>query len=260
MSFNDIVWSPNHDEVAVVAHVAADELLSRLDFMTLQPKRILEVGCGTGKVSQALKVRYPNAEVIAIDLSEAMLQFAKKAGDGRVVHLLADASTLPFKNETFDLIVANFLSPWHDAISSLLKEWQRLLRAEGLLMLSALGPDTLKGIAASQLLPTIIDMHEIGDLLLQVGFADPVLDVNYYTVTYRDKEKMLNELKATHMISGESDISQALPVIDGKWQVIYEVVYAHTFNPEKKSAFSSEQDGTVRIPLTHLRHHLKMKS
>ena len=88
--------------------------------------------------------------------------------------MCADAEKLPLRNQTVDLIFANFLLPWHNDFTVLLREWKRVLRPDGLLMLTALGPDTLRewrGTFAEAHLPLLVDMHDIGDVLLQEGFC-----------------------------------------------------------------------------------------
>lgn len=77
-------------------------------------------------------------------------------------------------------------------------EWYRTLRPRGLLMFSALGVDTLVELRAASVLrtPALPDMHDIGDALVGVGFADPVMDTERLTVTWTDPARLLAELRA----------------------------------------------------------------
>ncbi|TAK75366.1 MAG: methyltransferase domain-containing protein, partial [Gammaproteobacteria bacterium] len=202
MNFSQrITWSPaDYDLTSAVAKEAGQEMLTRLDWMTLQPKTIVDIGCGTGGLSLQLQERYPEAKVIAIDITESMLRQAKSP----LTRLCADAVALPLKSQSVDLLFANFLLPWcHTDIKKVLQEWRRVLRVEGLLMLTALGPDTLRewrGVLNEADTPPLIDMHDIGDVLMEAGFSDPVLDVDYYTTTYREVNQLLYELKASGMM------------------------------------------------------------
>ena len=68
----------HYDEVAVLQKQTGDELLDRLSLVTLSPKRILDLGAGTGRNVVALTTRYPDAEVIGLDIAPTMLQQAQK--------------------------------------------------------------------------------------------------------------------------------------------------------------------------------------
>lgn len=261
------MWSPKeYAEVAVLAREVGEEMLSRLDWMTLQPKVILDAGCGIGGICEHLQARYGDAQVLAIDNAQPMLSYAKEQ-NAKPTYICSDAAKLPLQDQTVDLVLANFLLPWHADIKALLHEWRRVLRPNGLLMFTALGPDTLREwhalLDSSDEIPHLIDMHDIGDLLLQEKFSDPVLDVNHYTMVYRDKEKLAKELCASGMLVTQSRLSQHLsmstPALEDTWQVTYEVVYAHAFMPIQQMDNTHSSDGVVSIPLSHLRRQLKTR-
>jgi malonyl-CoA O-methyltransferase len=250
----NITWSPKeYEEAAVIAREAGEEMLSRLDWMTLQPNLIVEVGSGLGETSQQLQIRYKHASVIAIDQSESMLMHAKYN-----TKVCADAASLPFANQSVDLLFANFLLPWHVDVASLLREWRRVLKPDGLLMLSALGPDTLQECRPhlqDYILPDCVDMHVIGDLMLQEGFSEPVLDVNHYTTVYKSQEKMFYELEVSGMVLS----CQRKLAASEAYQVTYEVIYAHAFAPALRDEVAPSSDGLVRVPLSYLRQQLRSK-
>lgn len=248
-----------------MAQEAGEEMLSRLEWVTLKPKVILDAGCGTGSMSSRLQAHYPQAQVLALDLSEDMLRHMREQ-DKQNSLICADAGKLPLRNQSVDLIFANFLLPWQDDIESLLREWRRVLRPDGLLMFTAFGPDTLKECAAlcgRENLPALIDMHDMGDLILRLGFSDPVLDVNHYTMTYREQAHLFRELRASGMLQTQFEVNKhsELPAAeDGTWALTYEIVFAHTFMPPERDEISASEDGVVRVPLTHLRKVLGVKS
>src|SRR5260221_10947590 len=110
-ALNDIVWSPSdYVNAAFLARIATDEMLSRLDWMTLQPKVMLDAGCGAGGARAQLKSRYPDALLLSLDASESLLFYAKEKEQG--YYLCADAVRLPLKNESVDFVFANFMLPW----------------------------------------------------------------------------------------------------------------------------------------------------
>ena len=67
----------SYDAHAVLQREVCDRLLERLDFMTLQPARVLDLGCGTGYGLERLRARYAEAELCALDLVPAMLRAAR---------------------------------------------------------------------------------------------------------------------------------------------------------------------------------------
>lgn len=218
------------------------ELLSRLDWMRLDPKVIIDLGCGPGEITQLLKKRYAKSLVIAIDLNEKMLDYASH--QMQIPHCVcSDAVTLPFANQTIDFIVANMLLPWTD-LSSVLSECRRILKPEGLFLFTSLGPDTLKDCDIHFDLPQRLDMHDIGDELLRLRFADPILDVDHYTISYKQRNQMMQELVATGVDVSEPYLAEG----EVKAAATYEVIFGHAFAPENKSS-----DGIVKIPLSRLR-------
>lgn len=247
---------------AVLANEVAEQMLSRLEWVTLQPKVIVDVGCGVGSSAALLRKRYPAAQVIALDIAYPMLQYAKQQEECSLDWVNADTCELPFRDHSVDFVFANMVLPWVGNIEKLLREWRRVLRPDGLLMFSGLGPDTLltwRDALADITVPDLIDMHEIGDALTRCKFADPVLDVDYFTLTYRQIEVLYQELNASGMLFAidqdetllEKGLEKRMP--NGLWSTTYEVVYGHAFGPHDLVDHVADEMGIVRIPLSHLR-------
>jgi malonyl-CoA O-methyltransferase len=259
MSFGKrVTWSPaDYAKAAALARMVGADMLSRLEWMILKPTVIVDMGCGTGHAMTGLQQRYPEAQIFALDMAESMLGYAAAS-----LAICADGGKLPFKCHSIDLIFANLIFPWCVDSNELLQEWRRVLRPDGLLILTALGLDTLhewQEVCRDDELPQRLDMHDLGDQLLQAGFSDPVVDVDYYTMTYRDKEQLSMELQASGMwcprdhVNLAQRLTEVIAAEDNRWSVTYEIIYAHAFSPSIKMEQITNTEGVIRVPLTQLR-------
>jgi malonyl-CoA O-methyltransferase len=173
----------------------------------------------------------------------------------------ADGAALPFPDQSVDLVFANLILPWVSDVESMLREWRRVLRPDGLLVFTSLGPDTLQAwriYLGDYTIPNFSDMHEIGDMLTRARFSDPVMDVEYYTLTYSEPSTLLSELQASGMLVAHSRLdlieNAEVPRTEkGRLALTYEVVYGHAWGPEANVDHVADEFGTVRIPLAHLR-------
>ncbi len=238
-------------EAAVLQREVLNEIVGRLQLVTLKPEHILDVGCATGDSVVMLKKHYPNADMIAIDSSTAMLDYAKKQLP-LIKYICASYNDLPLPDHSTDLILANLTMPWCDDLQAMLREWRRVLRPNGLLIITALGPDTLRELHELPLaFPQLMDMHNVGDLLMQQGFKDPVLDVDYFTLTYRDLKKMRHELQVMGMIAG--DVSQIqLEKKDNCYALSMEIIFGLAWAADVNSHSVMDAKGEVRIPVSHI--------
>ena len=125
-------------------------------------------------------------------------------------YICADAEKLPFLDNKFDLVFSNLMLHWCNNIERAISEMHRVLRPGGLLLFSALGPDTLYEIRQSwssidknEHVHQFIDMHHLGDYLQNSYFKDSVIDMEFITLTYNDLRQILIDLKnqGTHNIA-----------------------------------------------------------
>jgi malonyl-CoA O-methyltransferase len=196
--------SAGYDGAAVLARELRDAMLRRLDFIAFTPATILDLGCGTGEGAAALAARWPAARVVALDLAPAMLDaVARRPEATRVERVLAEAESLPFPDAGFDLVFSNLLLPWCEDIDAVFAEVARVTAPRGLFTFTTFGPDTLGELRAawrtaddSPHVHPFTDMHDLGDGLVRAGFAEPVLDVARYTLTYPDARSLMRDLKA----------------------------------------------------------------
>jgi malonyl-CoA O-methyltransferase len=196
--------STRYDNAAVLQKEVRARLLARLDFIKLEPRVVVDLGAGTGHASRALKARFPRAHVIALDLAPGMLKAAGRqlGWRRRFSRLCADARQLPIQDQSVDLVVSNLMLQWCDPPDAVLNEVRRILKPSGLFTFTSFGPDTLRELRAAWAavddrphVHRFIDMHDLGDALVRARLAEPVLDVENFTLTYRDALTLMRELK-----------------------------------------------------------------
>ncbi|WP_206954669.1 methyltransferase domain-containing protein [Trinickia acidisoli] len=214
-------------EVAFLPREIAGRMRERLDYIKVNPTSMLDAGCGMGDDLPLLRERFPEAPLAGVDLSYSMLTRAlpHAVGDTGWRRLLpaalqrslgargprlaqADFAALPFAAGAFDFIWSNLALHWHAQPDLVLPEWARVLKSGGLLMFSTLGPDTLRElrgayaeVEAAHGLPSaahvidFVDMHDLGDMLVESGFEIPVMDQETLTITYRSPQSLLADVR-----------------------------------------------------------------
>ncbi|MGC3981208.1 MAG: malonyl-ACP O-methyltransferase BioC [Steroidobacteraceae bacterium] len=271
--------SADYERVAVLQAEVRGRLLERLDWVKLNPSSVLDLGCGTGAASQSLQQRYPQAQVIAMDAAYGMVQQAGKhhsfmqkllsKGFGRVC---ADAYKLPFKTASMDLVFSNLMLQWCDPPDAVFAEIRRVLKPQGVFLFASFGPDTLHELRSAWAcvdghahVNRFIDMHDLGDAMMRAGLAEPVLDVERFTLTYADAMTLMRELKAIgahnvnagrhHGLTGRTALKQMLAAYETQRReevlpATYEVVYGQAWGTDRPLPSA---DGEVRIPLSSIR-------
>jgi malonyl-CoA O-methyltransferase len=190
----------------VVHDEARARLLERLSFFRLEPSVAIDLGCATGRGALALAQRYPNARVLAVDSSRGMLAAARVACKpplGAAISVVGgDAERLPLRAGSAQLVLANLVLPWCSP-QKLFAEAARVLEAGGLLAFATLGPDSLQEVRRAWAevddrlhVHAAFDMHDIGDLALAAGLAEPVLDVDRLALTYEQLPGLVRDLRA----------------------------------------------------------------
>lgn len=146
-----------YDKYNAIQQRVGAGLLATLD--PIHPQRILEIGCGTGTFTAQLHTRFPDTEIHALDLSQAMIDRANARLAGSGIHFhISDVMQLPDLGP-FDLVIANACLHWLPNMHQGLKRLVTYLNPEGILSFSAFGPGTYK---------------ELGTILAQVKPAGPV--------------------------------------------------------------------------------------
>ncbi len=276
VAFNQV--ANGYDSVARVQREVGQRMLSRLDFMTMQPQRIIDLGAGTGYFTHKLTKRYRKANVIALDFAQAMMQYAKRKKSllMKSHYLCADMHHIPLPDHSVDLIYSNCALQWSNHLSDVLREVQRVLMPEGLFMFTSMGPDTLKELRASwaaadneQHVNEFIDMHDIGDLLLHCQFSDPVMDMEMIQLEYADINVMMRELKSLgahnvlkqrqRTLTGKGKLQkmltayQSFQLANGYYPASYEIIYGHAWKTKESHTFVANEEGVAQIPVTKIK-------
>jgi malonyl-CoA O-methyltransferase len=269
----------DYDRHAILQAEVRAQLLERLALTTLVPGVVLDAGCGTGHASRALKRRYPRARVIALDFAPAMLHAANaQRGWLRPFdRICADAQQLPFADASVDLIFSNLLVHWCEP-ATLFRELRRVLAPRGLLSFSCLGPDTLRELRtawgqvdAAPHVHFFPDMHDVGDELVRAGFAEPVLDVERYTLQYRDLASLAADLRGSGAanalvdrpkgLTGKGKFARLAAAYEtlrtqGRLPASVEVVYGQAWAPLARDPRANSAGPAAGISLAALREKL----
>lgn len=263
-----------YDAAAVLQREIGERMLSRLDYVRLQPALVLDAGCGTGHATADLQTRYADATVCALDIARTMVTRAC-ARDGwwqrlrgrQLRGVCADIEQLPLRAQSVNLLWSNLALQWVNDTARAFTEFRRVLAPGGLLMFSTFGPDTLKELRAAYQgtdrhthVNRFIDLHDLGDMLVHAGFADPVMDMECLTLTYEDVRALMHDLKsigAHNVTAGRPQGMAARATLaaverhyeqwrsDGRLPATFEVIYGHAWAPQPRTT----ADGRPIIPI-----------
>ncbi len=274
----------SYDAHAVLQREVCDRLLERLDFMALQPARVLDVGTGTGYGLAHLRSRYAAAELCALDIAPAMLKAVRARlpqptwvqrtlqrltpHASRLTHpVCADMARLPLAASSVNLVWSSLALQWAHDLEAALRGFHRVLAPGGLLMFATFGPDTLKELRAAfgavddaPHVNRFIDLHDIGDMLIHAGFANPVMEMDMLTLTYADLKALMRDLKGIGAhnaaaarrrgLLGKSAWARLEQAYEsnrheGRLPATFEVIYGHAWTGDK----TQREDGRQVIRL-----------
>lgn len=267
----------SYDANAVLQKEVESRLLERLELLSDPPTRVLDLGCGPGRAAQHIKRRWPRAQVIAIDPALPMLQQTRKrAGWWRPVRCVqAEAEALPLAEASIDLAFSSLALQWTQSLPRALGELRRVLRPQGLLLLSTFGPATLielrESFADADAAPHVSrfpDLPMLGDALLAAGFRDPVADRDDFVLRYREVRDLMRELRDIGAVNGLADRRRSLTgksrmqrMIasyeqlrgeDGRLPASYEVLYAQAFAPAPGQPRREGEGEIASVPVSRI--------
>ena len=238
----------------------ARRMAERLPIVKLQPAVVAEWDAFLGASRELLASAYPQARVLALEADtvrrDATAEMLARPWWSPQRWLGAQAQAMTedeLQPGAVQLLWANMALHGAADPQALMRRWHRALAVDGFLMFSTLGPGSLtalQGVYRSEgwapPFAPFVDMHDLGDMLVEAGFADPVMDQEIVTLTWASPEALLAELRqlggnvALGRHAGlrtprwRERLHQALAAIAGPGGRIalgFEVVYGHAFRP-----------------------------
>ena len=272
-------WSQlNHHETPWLHEEIGRRMEDRLQWIRLQPKTWVDWAPVNGglQTHAAVRARYPKANCLALETSELRSQKAKvaltnpwwKVWKRQAVSVASLTKGLPQK-EVADMVWANMALHTAVAPQSLLRAWHSLLSTDGFLMFSSLGPDTLRELQPiyqemgwGDPSHAFTDMHDWGDMLVQAGFAEPVMDMERITLTYATPSDLLKDLRLLgrnlhhqrhQNLRGRGwrqNLENALlalakPDHQGRLVLTVEVIYGHALKPLPRVRLADQSSVTL---------------
>lgn len=244
-----------YDQAAIVQREVMDRLLERLDYMLIKPESVLNIGVAPDYGAGLLQTLYPDANVLSI--------------------CSAEGENLPLQDHSQDLVIVHLVLHWMNDPQQFLKEIVRVLHPKGVLLLTAMGLDTLiecrSAFAQIDDAPHVhdfLDMHDVGDMLLQEGFTDPVVDMQTITVNYKTVQQLFSDLKDLGATNAHVDRRRGLMgrkkwhkmlaayetmKNEGAYPGTYEVIFGHAWGVRTQH----QHQGETSISLAALEKILK---
>ncbi|MDQ6679710.1 MAG: class I SAM-dependent methyltransferase [Pseudomonadota bacterium] len=256
----------------------ARRMAERLEVIRLKPELILDWWGFLGSGADVLEAAYPKARRIVVEPDDGWLARSRaaaatpwwSAGKWRrgSVEVVGEQAEL---RGGAQLIWANMMLHAVADPPALMARWERLLAVDGFVMFSCLGPGSLRELQAlykrlGWLAPagSFIDMHDLGDMLVHAGFADPVMDQETLTLRWDSPLALLAELRllggntAPDRMAGlrtprwRERLLRELDSLrgsDGRIGLGFEVAYGHAF----KAAPRLRADTPTTVSLDDMR-------
>jgi malonyl-CoA O-methyltransferase len=239
-----------HEEVA-------RRMGERLPIVKQVPKQVLDWWAALGASEAVLRGAYPHAGRLPVRRPGAPAAAPAASPWWR---RLARGPRVLGEDEVADgaaqLLWSNMALHWTPDVPALLARWHRAIAVDGFLMFSTLGPGTLMPLRAAYAergwgppFAPFIDMHDLGDMLVEAGFADPVMDQEMLKLSFSSPKAALEELRGlgANFDRGRFDglrtpawrarlhaALQEQADAQGRCVLEFEVVYGHAFRPERK--------------------------
>lgn len=263
----------NFDGADFVHTETRQGLMSRLEPLLIDADIVVDLGAATGSAARALEKRFRGAKIVAVDIAHRMLRVGRKKTSwlSKTGFTQARAEHLPFADESIDVVFSNMLLPWISDPQAVFKEIARVLKKGGVFAFATLGPDSLQEIGRAWLqvdkrrhINRFLDMHDLGDGLVNANLRDPVLDVERLAVSYGSSEKLFADLSAAGARNSLLDRQSGLTgktrfgkmaaalegsAVDGNIVLDLELVFGHCWGAGPKNDPSNFRIDAGEIPL-----------
>ncbi|HEV8693361.1 MAG TPA: malonyl-ACP O-methyltransferase BioC [Lysobacter sp.] len=282
----------HYDDAAALQREVGARLLDSLDYFDERAQReagngtprtpqvVLDVGCGPGHAAVEMQKRWPKAQVFALDLALPMLRETRHNAGGwrpfkqRPQALCADARALPLADASVDVLYSNLCLQWTEDLPAVFAGFRRVLKPDGLMVLSTFGPDTLwelrEAFAHADNAPHVspfASIAQFGDALIAAGFKDPVLDRDELRLNHATLADLMRELRtlgATNALTtrrrsltGRERFARAAQAYeplrhDGKLPATWEVISAHAWGPQPGTPIRVGGVDEVAVPVAKI--------
>jgi malonyl-CoA O-methyltransferase len=256
----------------------ARRMAERLAIVRLQPTQLIDWWSWLGGGAELLDAAYPQARRIAVEPTPALRELSQAAARRPWWSARRWAAPAPAVLDEGDELPAGSQLVWANMVlhavvdpPALFAHWERALAIDGFVMFSCLGPGTLRELRVlyqrlgwAVPTPNFIDMHDLGDMLVQAGFADPVMDQETITLQWPNAQALLDELRsiggnaAPHRGAGlrtprwRQRLLHELGSLagpDGRLSLSFEVAYGHAF----RAAPRMRRGEATSVPLEDMR-------
>lgn len=251
--------SQGYDQAARVQFQSGKTLLDRFTNNLYLPEqaKILDLGAGTGRMLPCLAEKFPTTDLLALDLSVAMLQQAAKNTAVCSSFITADAESLPIANNQLDLIYSNFSMQWCQNLAQVFSEMSRCLKKNGEVLFTTLVDKSLYELrsawSALGEAPHVIDFVDTQTLLDQLSLDFDLVQCEKITMAEEflqvsDLLKSLKAIGATYAshqtqkntgLSGRKKFALLADAYetfrrDGQYPLTYEVLFIRAKKREQK--------------------------
>ncbi|TDK30861.1 malonyl-ACP O-methyltransferase BioC [Luteimonas terrae] len=204
--------SATYAATAALQREIGEQLMESLEYLDDRvPGVVLDVGSGPAHAALAMRQRWPKSRIVAVDLALPMLQQAKVRSGWRdrlglqkpIERVCADLRALPFADNSVDVLFSNLCLQWVEDLPAAFAGFRRVLKPDGLLLVSTFGPQTLIelresfGVADAQPhVSPFASIAEFGDALMRAGFRNPVVDRDVAVHWHPDMAALMREQRA----------------------------------------------------------------
>lgn len=253
-----------YDRLARLQRLVGGELADRLP-RDRAARRVVDLGCGTGFFLPLLRRRYPSAELLAVDLSEGMVRFARERRRLDARWLVGDAEALPIASGTVDVLYSSLVLQWCPSLRRALAEIRRVLAPGGTCVFSTLLEGTLWELDQvwQRVDPGQVHVNRFHSRTDLQGFMDSFFDhaeleVRTRQLEYQDPLDLLRELKglgARHKgesrrrgltgarrLSAFREAYEDFRLPSGRWPATYRLGYVRLRRPPGGTAAPEEED------------------
>lgn len=263
----------------------ANRMAERLSIVLVKPQAVLDWWGFSGAGSTLLAKAYAFAQHFVVEPTEPLRERSRHATKapwwsvrhwrGPAAQVMAPDDVLP---ASVQLVWANMMLHASVDPAALIARWHRALAVDGFVMFSCLGPGTLRELRElyrrmgwPPAMADFVDMHDLGDMLVHAGFADPVMDQEVLTLSWDTPQALLRELRSLGANASPDRFAglrtprwrdrllaelRAMAAPDGRIQMQFEVAYGHAFKAAPRVPLNAE----TTVSLDTMRAMVRTKS